>query len=137
MGGGPKTPTGFVQDGPPPGGFPAIRYARKIPSTGPSGATMFGVGLLVMGYGLYKVVTSNRARNVLQKEKEDARWSILPFLQAEEDFRFIKAESDFHKFEAEVMKDVPGWEVGKNPYKTRWMPPSKGLIIDFDDPEPC
>lgn len=30
-----------VQDGPPPGGFPAVRYARRVPSTGPSGITLF------------------------------------------------------------------------------------------------
>jgi hypothetical protein len=30
-----------VQDGPPPGGFPAVRYARRVPSTGPTGFTLF------------------------------------------------------------------------------------------------
>lgn len=31
----------MVQDGPPPGGFPAIRYARRVPSSGPTGLTLF------------------------------------------------------------------------------------------------
>jgi hypothetical protein len=35
-----------VQDGPPPGGFPAIRYARRVPSTGPGGFTLFAGGSL-------------------------------------------------------------------------------------------
>lgn len=43
------------QDGPPPGGFPSVRYARRIPSTGPSGAALFAVGGVIMAYGFYKV----------------------------------------------------------------------------------
>ena len=45
----------MLQDGPPPGGFPSIRYARRIPSTGPTGFTLFAVGTAVMAYGFYKV----------------------------------------------------------------------------------
>lgn len=41
-----------VQDGPPPGGFPAVRYARRVPSTGPSGFTLFTGGLGWAGLGL-------------------------------------------------------------------------------------
>lgn len=44
-----------VQDGPPPGGFPSIRYARRIPSTGPTGFTLFAIGTAVMAYGFYRV----------------------------------------------------------------------------------
>lgn len=29
-----------VQDGPPPGGFPSIRYGRKLPSSGPTGVLL-------------------------------------------------------------------------------------------------
>lgn len=43
-----------LQDGPPPGGFPSVRYGRRIPSTGPTGAAMFGVSALIIGYGFYK-----------------------------------------------------------------------------------
>ena len=44
-----------VQDGPPPGGFPSIRYARRLPSTGPTGFTLFAVGTAVMAFGFYRV----------------------------------------------------------------------------------
>ena len=47
-----------LQDGPPPGGFPSVRYARRLPSTGPTGFTMFAVGAAVMAYGFYKVTAS-------------------------------------------------------------------------------
>jgi hypothetical protein len=44
-----------LQDVPPPGGFPAIRIYRRLPSTGPTGVTIFAVGGAVMAYGYYKV----------------------------------------------------------------------------------
>ena len=43
-----------VQDGPPRGGFPAIRYGRKLPSTGPTGITIFAVAGVIITYGFYK-----------------------------------------------------------------------------------
>jgi NADH dehydrogenase (ubiquinone) 1 alpha subcomplex subunit 13 len=44
-----------LQDTPPPGGFPAIRIDRRLPSTGPTGVTIFAVGIAVSAYGYYKV----------------------------------------------------------------------------------
>ena len=48
-----------VQDGPPPGGFPSIRYARRLPSTGPTGFTLFAVATAVMAFGFYRVRLSS------------------------------------------------------------------------------
>ena len=45
----------ILQDVPPPGGFPAIRIQRRLPSTGPTGVTIFAVGAAVMAYGYYRV----------------------------------------------------------------------------------
>ena len=44
-----------LQDGPPPGGFPSVRYARRIPSTGPAGFTLFAVTASIMAYGFINV----------------------------------------------------------------------------------
>lgn len=44
-----------LQDGPPPGGFPSVRFARRIPSTGPTGFTLFALGAVAMAYGFVKV----------------------------------------------------------------------------------
>ena len=44
-----------LQDGPPPGGFPSIRYARRLPSTGPTGFTIFAFATAIMAYGFYRV----------------------------------------------------------------------------------
>ena len=55
-----------AQDGPPPGGFPSVRYARRVPNTGPSGALVFSAVLLGMGYGFYKTAQYNRHQNKLK-----------------------------------------------------------------------
>jgi hypothetical protein len=48
-----------LQDGPPPGGFPAVRYARRIANTGPSGVTVLLVSSAVIGWGMYQVGQGN------------------------------------------------------------------------------
>lgn len=48
-----------LQDGPPPGGFPAVRYARRIVNTGPSGATVLLVSSAIIGWGMYQVGQGN------------------------------------------------------------------------------
>ena len=127
-----------VQDGPPPGGFPAIRYARRVPSTGPTGAlraserrralalalartaakplcppptlpqglTLFAVGAAIMAYGFYKVGQGNKARRWVKHEQLERRLALVPFLQAEEDRRWVNAKAEFDATEAEVMKGV-------------------------------
>lgn len=79
----------IVQDGPPPGGFPAVRYARRVPSTGPSGLTLFAVTGSLMMWGLYQVGQSNKERRAVKAEGLEARVALLPFLQAEEDRRCV------------------------------------------------
>ena len=54
-----------LQDGPPPGGFPSVRYARRIPSTGPTGFTLFALTSVIMAYGFVKV--SKISKNLLYK----------------------------------------------------------------------
>jgi hypothetical protein len=43
-----------LQDGAPPGGFPSVRFGRRIPNTGPTGTAIFGVSALVISYGFWK-----------------------------------------------------------------------------------
>ena len=74
----------YIQDGPPAGGFPAIRYARRIGAPGPTGVAIFGVGAAICAYGFYRVGQANHKRNEYLKEKVAARKALLPVLQAEE-----------------------------------------------------
>ena len=48
--------------------------------------------------------------------------------------RVLRAMKAFEKEEALIMKDVPGWEVGKNVYNSpKWLPPHPALLKDPDE----
>ncbi|KAL3145844.1 hypothetical protein ABBQ38_015216 [Trebouxia sp. C0009 RCD-2024] len=114
-----------LQDGPPPGGFPSVRYARRIPSTGPAGFTLFAVTASIMAYGFIKVGQTNHEKRAAKAEKKAARFAIMPILQAEEDRRYVRAQEEFSRKEKELMKNVPGYVIGENLYSGgRWMPPA-------------
>ncbi|KAF0852560.1 mitochondrial Complex I (CI) NADH:ubiquinone oxidoreductase subunit B16.6/NB6M/GRIM19/NDUFA13 [Andalucia godoyi] len=83
----------YVQDGPPPGGYPAVRFSRSLPSAGPSARTLFAVATVLMGWGFYKVGQTNKYRRSLLFEKKESRAAIVPYLQAEEDLRAVAAVS--------------------------------------------
>ncbi|KAL4529959.1 hypothetical protein Ndes2526A_g04699 [Nannochloris sp. 'desiccata'] len=122
----------IVQDGPPPGGFPAIRYARRVPSTGPTGITLFAVGASIMAYGFYKVGQGNHIRRAETAEKMEARKSLVPFLQAEEDRRWVKVYRQFKEKENNVLKDNPDFNPQEPIYKTRWMPPAQPVEMKLE-----
>lgn len=43
--------------------------------------------------------------------------------------RFVKEWHKYLEYEAEVMKDVPGWKVGESVYHSgRWVPPASGEL---------
>ena len=116
---------GYKQEVAPKGGFPSIRTRRVLPRRGPSGAMLFLGAAAVIGYGFAKVGQGNKARRKLRVEKREARASILPFLQAEDDARYLQQKAAFEANEADLMKDVPGWEVGAKVYNTdRWVAPT-------------
>ncbi|KAL2469558.1 NADH dehydrogenase [ubiquinone] 1 alpha subcomplex subunit 13-B [Abeliophyllum distichum] len=118
-----------LQDGPPPGGFAPVRFARRIPTKGPSAMAIFLAALGAFSWGMYQVGKGNKIRRALKEEKYAARRAILPMLQAEEDERFVKEWKKYLEEEAKIMKDVPGWKVGENVYHSgRWMPPATGEL---------
>lgn len=53
----------------------------------------------------------------LDREKLQARYSLEPLLKAEEALLYLRDKQASMKAEAELMKNVPGWEVGKSPYQ--------------------
>ncbi|CAL5416590.1 unnamed protein product [Camellia sinensis] len=128
----------IVQDGPPPGGFAPVRFARRIPNKGPSAVAIFLTTFGVFSWGMYQVGKGNKIRRgrewnydglELKEEKYAARKAILPMLQAEEDERFVKEWKKYLEEEARIMKDVPGWKVGESVYNSgRWMPPATGEL---------
>nr|GEX61689.1 NADH dehydrogenase [ubiquinone] 1 alpha subcomplex subunit 13-B [Tanacetum cinerariifolium] len=76
------------------------------------------LGLVLRGVTVFRAI---------KEEKYAARRAILPMLQAEEDERFVKEWQKYLEEEARIMKDVPGWKVGKSVYHSgKWIPPATG-----------
>ncbi|XP_020269597.1 NADH dehydrogenase [ubiquinone] 1 alpha subcomplex subunit 13-B-like [Asparagus officinalis] len=118
-----------LQDGRPLGGFAPVRYARRIPTKGPSAVAIFLAAFGAFSWGMYQVGKGNKIRRALKEEKYAARRAILPLLQAEEDERFVKEWKKYLEEEARIMKDVPGWKVGESVYHSgRWTPPATGEL---------
>lgn len=57
---------------------------------------------------------------------------LCGLFQAEQDILKQKEYDAELKKEAEIMKNVPNWEVGKQIYSKRWMKPTPG-IADMND----
>lgn len=85
--------------------------------------------IAMSSYGFYKVVEGNREQVELSREKLWARINILPLLQAEQDRDVLRRSLAYYNREAEIMKDVPWWEV-KNTYsdKNEFHPPHTVLV---------
>uniref|UniRef100_A9P8X2 NADH dehydrogenase [ubiquinone] 1 alpha subcomplex subunit 13 n=1 Tax=Populus trichocarpa TaxID=3694 RepID=A9P8X2_POPTR len=57
----------ILQDGPPPGGFAPVRFARRIPSKGPSAMAIFLAAFGAFSYGMYKSARATRSAGHLRK----------------------------------------------------------------------
>ena len=100
-----------------------MRYARRIPSTGPSGFALFGAYCAAAVYGFYQIGQGNKHRRKVLDEKHNARAILVPFLQAEEDRRYVKDYRELKERENTVMKNVQGWNPEAKTYKTTWLSP--------------
>eukprot|EP00619_Florenciella_sp_RCC1007_P013597 CAMPEP_0205920728 /NCGR_PEP_ID=MMETSP1325-20131115/11656_1 /ASSEMBLY_ACC=CAM_ASM_000708 /TAXON_ID=236786 /ORGANISM="Florenciella sp., Strain RCC1007" /LENGTH=113 /DNA_ID=CAMNT_0053288449 /DNA_START=52 /DNA_END=393 /DNA_ORIENTATION=- len=102
----------YLQDLPPEGGYPEVRYRPKPTVRGPSGAMIWGLSVLAVCGGFYRVGQTNIARRAEKEEKREARFAIAPLLQAEEDLRYVQARRN--------------GEVSSNVYKSEgiWFPPT-------------
>ncbi|GKC52100.1 NADH dehydrogenase [ubiquinone] 1 alpha subcomplex subunit 13-A [Tanacetum coccineum] len=60
----------LLQDGPPPGGFAPVRYARRIPSKGPSAVAIFLAAFGTFSWGMYEVGKGNKIRRFVGFEVE-------------------------------------------------------------------
>ncbi|PQP99604.1 uncharacterized protein Pyn_21461 [Prunus yedoensis var. nudiflora] len=55
-----------LQDGPPPGGFAPVRYARRIPNKGPSAVAIFLAAFGAFSWGMYEVGKGTRSEGSLR-----------------------------------------------------------------------
>jgi len=120
-----RPPVKPVQDLPPPGGFPTLKYKRNLPSRGPSGAVLFAGFLGVVTYGWYWNIQSIQERRELKREKVWSRIHLIPLLQAESDRDEVRRQTESEAMEAKVMESVEGWNVGESVYHSkRYVPPT-------------
>eukprot|EP01049_Picozoa_sp_SAG25_P008897 SAG25_NODE_838_length_5128_cov_5.187314_5_plen_62_part_00 len=59
--------------------------------------------------------------------------ALTPYLQAEQDFRYILREDTERAAEALAMNGVHGWKVGESTYNSqkRWLPPATDTMPRF------
>ena len=115
--------TNYIQDLPPPGGYKPLEFTKKVPGPRLSGLAIFAIVGGMVAFGFSKVIEGNNKRRELKAERRFVRSTLLPFLQAEEDARYLREWAHNIELERRIMSGVPGWEVGKSPYNTTWMPP--------------
>jgi len=73
-------------------------------------------------YGFYQIGVGNRERREAKEEKILARAVIVPYLQAEEDRRFVRAWTAKKENDKAIMAEVRGWDADARS-TSRWMPP--------------
>ncbi|XP_015589181.1 NADH dehydrogenase [ubiquinone] 1 alpha subcomplex subunit 13 [Cephus cinctus] len=101
------------QDLPPSGGYGPVQFERiklrqilSAKSTLLTYAACTGLGFFVMFYE-YRQIRRERV------EQLSGRFAIQALLQAERDRQFLKQVRRNRDAEADLMKDYPGWQVGK------------------------
>lgn len=105
------------QDLPPKGGYPVpVQWKRNIPSRGFRPTIYFLLVGGICGYGFYKLIAGIRERNELQREKVWSRIYLQPLLQAEADRDYYRRLVSLRSKEAEIMADVPDFDVNEPVY---------------------
>lgn len=105
-----------VQEMPPLGGYKKVDTLRAFPTRGPNGWQLWTGASLIIAYGYYQVGQTNIKNNQQKYLERKARYAIAPLLQAEADREYLERELINLKKEAEIMKNVEGWKVGRSPY---------------------
>jgi len=100
------------QDLPPPGGYKPIPYQRIPAKVYFGGFTAFAAFVGISSFGLYLYTLNRYAVDRQLIEMRSSKMAIFPLLLAERDRKFLKQINANRRAEEELMKDVPGWEVG-------------------------
>jgi len=101
-----------TQELPPPGGFSRIVFERIPHKTFMNGKTIalwLGVSYAVGAIGVIESAKSNRRVTL---EAQSGQNAIQPFLLAERDRQLMRQMRKNRDAEADLMKNVEGWEVG-------------------------
>ncbi|XP_065224479.1 NADH dehydrogenase [ubiquinone] 1 alpha subcomplex subunit 13 [Planococcus citri] len=107
------THTSYKQDMPPEGGYRPLSFERTFPKRFFTGWRVLGLhslGTLIF-YFTYKYDCTMHAKNEI--EHRSGFIALTPMLEAEADREYLRQLRKNREDEAELMKNVPGWEVGK------------------------
>lgn len=98
-------------------------HERFFRTRGPKSWQLWAGLVVTTIYGFNMIGYTNRETAKIKLSERESRYNMVPFLQAEADREYAYRERISDAKEAEIMKDVPGWEVGKSPFNSKkWMP---------------
>lgn len=100
------------QDLPPSGGFSKIQYDKVPHKTFFNGYRIALLTAVSYSLGTWGYLRACERIRRTRLETQSARNAIQPFLLAERDRQLLTQMRKNRDAEAELMKDVPGWEVG-------------------------
>ena len=93
-------------------------FSRKIKQPRLSGRTMFLLTGAMMGVGFFAMARGNQERRAEKAEQRAVRASMVAYLQAEEDRRWVKRQAAMDAKERELFKHDSTWVVGGKLYNT-------------------
>ncbi|XP_013789118.1 NADH dehydrogenase [ubiquinone] 1 alpha subcomplex subunit 13-like [Limulus polyphemus] len=102
----------YKQDMPPKGGYAPIVFQNIPVKKYFNGYTMFAGFAAITSFSFYMYYQNFKRRRLLKIERQDAINALEPILLAERDRSYLKQLRRNVEEEAELMKNVPGWEVG-------------------------
>lgn len=118
----------YRQDVPPPGGFPSIDdrlLKRGLPQRGPSSLVTLGFVGITVAVGFFFTIRANHKNRELKLEQKAMRANIVPFLVAEEDIRWVKAQALLVAVQETLATPTDSFSRRPFPaYRTEWKPPS-------------
>eukprot|EP00538_Stauroneis_constricta_P013813 CAMPEP_0119548586 /NCGR_PEP_ID=MMETSP1352-20130426/2471_1 /TAXON_ID=265584 /ORGANISM="Stauroneis constricta, Strain CCMP1120" /LENGTH=136 /DNA_ID=CAMNT_0007593895 /DNA_START=84 /DNA_END=494 /DNA_ORIENTATION=- len=119
-----------VQDAAPKSGFIKTALEQTSGARGPKGWQLFlGAGVVIF-YGFSRLGASNKKRSEQELFERQQRYALVPLLQNEADRVYLMRRKKILEREAQIMRDVPGWQVGASTYYgSRWTP---SHVVDGD-----
>merc|ERR1712055_486102 len=127
VGGSDKRP--YKQDLPPKGGYAPFEYQRVPIKRFMSSPRLWGALLSFNGFGWWMLYHTKRTSKALKTEERSTDLALQPMLQAERDRAFLKRVIQNRDWEADIMRNVEGWQVG-----TYWGVP---VLRSVENKFPC
>jgi NADH dehydrogenase (ubiquinone) 1 alpha subcomplex subunit 13 len=115
------------QEMPPSSGFAHGKSIMEFTkgARGPKGWQLWLGTSAIMFWGFSRLGAGNKKRAEQKLFERQEKYTLVSLLQNEADREFLMREKKLQAQEAQIMSEVPGWEVGKSQYynKHRWTPP--------------